>query len=59
MQAMILLVFLVWPLLEIGAAIAVAHEIGVLWCILALIAGIPAGTLLMPRRGAGDDPSHP
>ena len=44
---MILLVFLLWPLLEIAAAIVVAEAIGILWCILALIAGVPAGTMLM------------
>jgi UPF0716 protein FxsA len=44
---MILFAFLLWPLLEIAAAFAVAQEIGVLWCLLALIAGVPAGTVLM------------
>jgi UPF0716 protein FxsA len=44
---MILLVLLMWPLLEIAAAIVVAHFIGILFCLLGLVAGVPAGALLM------------
>jgi UPF0716 protein FxsA len=46
-----LILLIAWPLAEIVAAIAVAHAIGVLWCILLLIASWPVGSWLMRAEG--------
>lgn len=48
---MILLVLVLWPLAELAAAIAVAHAIGVLWCVILLLAGWPAGSWLLRAEG--------
>jgi UPF0716 protein FxsA len=48
---MFLAVFLLWIVAEIAAAIAVAHVIGVLWCVLLLLAGWPFGAWLMRAEG--------
>jgi UPF0716 protein FxsA len=48
---MFLVVFLVWIVAEIAAAIAVAHLIGVLWCVLLLLAGWPVGGWLLRAEG--------
>jgi UPF0716 protein FxsA len=48
---MILALFILWPLAELVAAIAVAHAIGVLLTVLLLVAGLPVGTWLMRAEG--------
>ena len=42
---------ILWPLAELAAAVAVAHVIGVLACVLALIAGWPVGSWLLRSEG--------
>jgi len=42
---------LIWIVAEIAAAIAVAHVLGVLWCVLLLLAGWPAGGWLLRAEG--------
>jgi UPF0716 protein FxsA len=48
---MFLAVFLLWIVAEIAAAIAVAHVVGVLWCVLLLLVGFPAGGWLLRAEG--------
>jgi UPF0716 protein FxsA len=48
---MFLAVFLVWIVAEIAAALAVAHVVGVLWCVLLLLAGWPVGGWLLRAEG--------
>ena len=48
---MFLAVFLVWIVAEIAAAVAVANLVGVLWCVLLLLAGWPAGGWLLRAEG--------
>lgn len=48
---MFLAVFLLWVVAEIAAAIAVAHVVGVLWCVLLLLVGLPAGGWLLRAEG--------
>jgi len=48
---MVLAAFLIWIVAEIAAAVAVAHLIGVLWCVLLLIAGWPVGGWLLRAEG--------
>ena len=48
---MFIAVFLLWIVAEIAAVIAVAHVIGVLWCVLLLLAGWPFGGWLMRAEG--------
>jgi UPF0716 protein FxsA len=48
---MILALFILWPIAELAAAIAVAHAIGVLLTVLLLVAGWPVGTWLMRAEG--------
>lgn len=48
---MFLALFLVWVLAEIAAAVAVASLIGVLWCVLLLLAGLPVGWWLLRAEG--------
>jgi UPF0716 protein FxsA len=47
----IVALFVLWPLVELAAAIAVAHAIGVLLTVLLLVAGWPVGTWLMRAEG--------
>jgi UPF0716 protein FxsA len=44
-------ILLIWPLVEIFAAIAVAHVIGVLWTVLLLAAGWPIGMWAIRSEG--------
>ena len=48
---MVLAAFLIWIVAEIAAAVAVAHLIGVLWCVLLLVAGWPVGGWLLRAEG--------
>jgi UPF0716 protein FxsA len=48
---MILALFVLWVLAEIAAVIAVAHAVGALVTVLALIAGWPVGWWLMRAEG--------
>lgn len=48
---MALLLLILWPLAELAAAVAVAHLIGVLGCVLLLIAGWPVGSWLLRSEG--------
>ncbi len=48
---MFIAVFLVWVVAEIAAAVAVADLVGVLWCILLLLAGWPVGGWLLRAEG--------
>jgi UPF0716 protein FxsA len=48
---MVFLLLILWPLAEIAMAIAVAHFIGVLLCVLLLIAGWPLGSWLLRSEG--------
>ncbi len=48
---MIPILLIVWLLVEVAAIIAVAHVLGILLCVLLLIAGWPVGTWLMRAEG--------
>ena len=48
---MFLAVFLLWVVAEIAAALAVANVVGVLWCVLLLLAGWPIGGWLLRAEG--------
>jgi UPF0716 protein FxsA len=48
---MFLAVLLVWIVVEIAAAVAVANLVGVLWCVLLLLAGWPVGGWLLRAEG--------
>lgn len=48
---MLPVLFIGWILAEIAAVVAVAHAIGVLWCVLLLIAGWPVGGWLLRAEG--------
>ena len=48
---MLVFALILWPLIEIAAGFAVAHAIGVLPCILLLLAGWPVGAALMRAQG--------
>lgn len=48
---MFLAAFLIWILAEIAAALLVVHLIGVLACVLLLLAGIPLGGWLLRAEG--------
>lgn len=48
---MLLALFLVWIVAEIAAAVAVANLLGVLWCVLLLLAGWPVGGWLLRAEG--------
>jgi UPF0716 protein FxsA len=48
---MIALLFILWPLAEIAAAIVVGHFIGVWLTLLALVLGWPVGSWLLRREG--------
>jgi UPF0716 protein FxsA len=48
---MFIAVFLLWIVAEIAAAFAVAHVIGVLWCVLLLLVGLPLGGWLLRAEG--------
>jgi UPF0716 protein FxsA len=47
-----LLLFLVWPLAELFAIVAVANAIGVLDTFILLLAGVPLGTWALRSQGA-------
>jgi UPF0716 protein FxsA len=51
LRIVFLILLIIWPLAEIAAAIVVANAIGVLWCILLLIASWPVGSWLMRAEG--------
>jgi UPF0716 protein FxsA len=48
---MLPVLFIGWILAEIAAAVAVAHAVGVLWCVLLLIAGWPVAGWLLRAEG--------
>jgi UPF0716 protein FxsA len=48
---MLLAGFLLWVVAEIAAAVAVADLVGVLWCVLLLLAGWPLGGWILRAEG--------
>jgi UPF0716 protein FxsA len=50
---MIVALLILWPLAELAAAVVVAHFVGVLVCVILLLAGWPLGTHLLRSEGRG------
>lgn len=49
----VILLFVLWPIAELAAAIGIAHLIGVVPMLLALLAGIPVGWWIAKAHGRG------
>ena len=47
----VLLALILWPVAEVLVAVEIARAIGVVWMLLALIAGWPLGTWVIRSRG--------